>query len=127
MPDTSRRIVLKEMLFDLHYRLRLADELFCEAAEALVAAAALEEWKSRSEALEKIRAYSQALQIIHRDQYRIFEDRRAVFPPELAAWVFETPEGEITAELQLKRLHAIAQGLELALDRELLKTELHHE
>lgn len=111
-------------MFDLHYRLRLADELFCAAAESLVAAAALEEWNSRSEAIRKIREYSQALRIIHEDHCRIVEGKRAVFPAELAEWIFDLPDGEIAAELHLKRLHAIAEGLELFLDRELLKMEL---
>ena len=124
MSGKSRQILLREMMFDLHYRLRLADELFCAAAESLVAAAALEEWNSRSEAIRKIREYSQALRIIHEDHCRIVEGKRAVFPAELAEWIFDLPDGEIAAELHLKRLHAIAEGLELFLDRELLKMEL---
>ena len=50
------------------------------------------------------------------------EGKRAVFPAELAEWVFELPEGEVAARLHLERLHAIAEGMELILDRELLKT-----
>lgn len=127
MSERSRRILLREMILDLHYRLRLADGLFCDAAESLVSAAALEDWNSRSEALRKIGAYSQALRIIHQDRCRIMEGKRAVFPAELGEWVFELPEGEAAARLHLERLHAIAGGLELVLDRELLKTELRHE
>ena len=127
MSEKSRQILRREMILDLHYRLRLADDLFCDAAESLVSAAALEDWNSRSEALRKIGAYSRALRIIHQDHCRITEGKRAVFPAELAEWVFELPEGEVTARLHLERLRAVAEGLELVLDRELLKTELRHE
>ena len=51
MSERSRQILLREMILDLHYRLRLADDLFCDAAESLVSAATLEDWNSRSEAL----------------------------------------------------------------------------
>ena len=72
------------MILDLHYRLRLVDDLFCSAAESLVSAAALEDWKSRSEVILKIRAYSQTLQIINADLCRIIEGKRAVFPADLS-------------------------------------------
>jgi len=127
MSDRSQQVLLREMILDLHYRLRLADDLFCEAAESLVSAAALENWSSRSEAIRKIRTYSQSLQIIHQDFLRIIEEKHAVFPPDLAEWVFDLPNGEITAQLHLERLHAIAEGLELILNRELLKMEVRHE
>ena len=112
------------MILDLHYRLRLADDLFCDAAESLVSAAALENWSSRGEAVRKIREYSQALRIIHQDFCRILEDKRAVFPAELEEWVFDLTDGETKAQLHLERLHAIAGGLELVLNRELLKMEV---
>ena len=76
------------MILDLHYRLRLVDDLFCSAAESLVSAAALEDWKSRSEVILKIRAYSQALQIINADLCRIIEGKRAVFPADLSEWIY---------------------------------------
>ena len=116
--------MLREMILDLHYRLRLADDLFCNAAESLVSAAALENWNSRSEAVRKIREYSQALRIIHQDQCRIMEGKHAVFPAELEEWFFDLPDGETKAQLHLERLHAIAEGMELVLDRELLKMEV---
>ncbi|MBQ9336759.1 MAG: hypothetical protein IJS14_05625 [Lentisphaeria bacterium] len=127
MRDRNQQILFREMVLDLHYRLRLADDLFCGAAESLVSAAALENWGSRGEAVRKIREYSQALQIIHQDFCLVVEEKRAVFPPDLAEWVFDRPDGEAAAQLHLKRLHAIAEGLELVLDRELLQMELHHE
>ena len=121
MLDRNQRVLFREMILDLHYRLRLADDLFCGAAESLVSASALENWGSRSEAVRKIREYSQALQIIHQDFLRIIEEKHAVFPPDLAEWIFDLPDGEIKAQLHLERLHAIAEGLELALNRELLR------
>ena len=127
MGNGSQQILRREMILDLHYRLRLADDLFCDAAESLAAAAALENWESRVESLRKIRAYSQALQVIHQDHCRITEGRRAVFPEELAEWVFELPDGETAAQLHLERLRAIAESLELVLDRELMSMEFSRE
>lgn len=123
MRDTSQQILFREMILDLHYRLRLADDLFCSAAESLVSAAALEDWKSRSEVILDIRKYSQALQIINSDLCRIIEGKRAVFPAELSEWIFDFPDGENKAQLQLERLHAAAQGMEMAVNRELLHLE----
>ena len=125
MSGSCRQVLLKEMVLDLHYRLRLADEVFCKAAESLVSAVALENWNSRSEAIRKIREYSQALRIIHQDHCLVMEGKRAVFPAELPEWVFELPDGESSAQLHLKRLRAIAEGLELVLDRELLRMEFN--
>ena len=124
MSEKSQRILFREMIFDLHYRLRLADDLFCDAAESLASAAALENWNSRSEAVRKIREYSRALQIIHQDHCRIMEGKHAVFPPDLEEWIFDLPDGETRAQRHLERLHAVAMGLELVLDRELLKMEV---
>ena len=127
MSERSQQVLLREMILDLHYRLRLADDLFCNAAESLVSAAALENWDSRGEAVRKIREYSQALRIIDQDLCQIEEGKHAVFPAELEEWIFDLPDGEIEAQLHLKRLHAIAAGLELILNRELLKMEVCHE
>lgn len=127
MSERSQQVLLREMILDLHYRLRLADDLFCNAAESLVSAAALENWNSRGEAVRKIREYSQALRIIDQDLCQIEEGKHAVFPAELEEWIFDLPDGEIEAQLHLKRLHAIAAGLELILNRELLKMEVCHE
>ena len=124
MSERSQQILIREMILDLHYRLRLADDLFCHAAESLVSAAALENWSSRGEAVRKIREYSQALQLIYQDHCRIVEGKHAVFPAELAEWIFELPDGETKVQLHLERLHAIAEGMELVLHRELLKTEV---
>ena len=124
MSERSRQVLFREMILDLHCRLRLADDLFCHAAESLVSAAALENWNSRSDAVRKIREYSQALRIIHQDFRRILEDKHAVFPAELEEWIFDLPDGETGAQRHLERLHAIAGGLELVLGRELLKMEV---
>ena len=127
MSNRNQEILLREMILDLHYRLRLADDMFCSAAESLVSASALENWSSRSEAVRKIREYSQALRIIHQDFCRILDGKRAVFPAELAEWVFDHPDGESAAQLHLKRLHAIAEGLGLTLNRELIQMVNRHE
>ena len=85
-----------------------------------MSAAALENWSSRSETVRAIRAYSQGLRVICHDLCLIMEGKHAVFPPELAEWVFDLPDGEIKAKLHLERLHAIAMGLESALNQKLL-------
>lgn len=123
MSERKQPILFREMILDLHYRLRLADDLFYSAAESLVSAAALEDWKSRSEVILKIRAYSNALQIINADLCRIIEGKLAIFPAELPEWIFDFPNGEFKTQNQLERLHAIARGIEMAINRELLHME----
>ena len=123
MSERSQQVLLREMIFDLHYRLRLADDLFCTAAESLVSAAVLEDWNSRNEAIRKIGEYSQALRIIYQDHCLIMTEKHAVFPAELAEWIFDLSDGEIKAQLHLERLHAIAGNLELLLNRKLLEME----
>lgn len=127
MSEKRQPILFREMILDLHYRLRLVDDLFCSAAESLVSAAALEDWKSRSEVILKIRAYSQALQIINADLCRLIEGKKAIFPVELSDWIFDLPDGENKVQLQLERLHAIAEGLEMTVNREILHMEFGHE
>lgn len=127
MSDRSKQILFREMILDLHYRLRLADDLFCITAESLVSAAALEVWKSRCEVILKIKEYSQALQIINADLCRLIEGKKAIFPAELSDWIFDLPDGENKVQLQLERLHAIAEGLEMTVYREILHMEFCHE
>ena len=127
MNDENRQIVRREMMLDLNYRLRLADGLFFAAAETLVSAAALEDWNGRCETLRRIGAYGRALRTIARDLSLVSKGRQTVFPPELAPWIFEGSDGDIAAQLQLKRLRVIAEGMELAVDGELLQMELRHE
>ena len=127
MGDRSKQILFREMILDLHYRLRLADDLFCKTAESFVSAAALEEWKSRSEVILKVNEYSQALQIINADLCRIVEGKQAIFPVELSDWIFDLPDGETKVQRQLERLHAIAEGLEMTVNRELIHMEFGNE
>lgn len=123
MERKRQQVLLREMTFDLHGRLRLADDLFGAAVESLVSAAALEDWTSRGEALRNIRAYSLALRVIHQDLSRIAEEKHAVFPAELEPWIFERPEGEIAARRHLERLRGIAGAMEMLLDRKLPQGE----
>ena len=111
------------MVIDLCYRLRLADDLFCRAAENFVAAATLEEWQSRSEVIENLREYARSLQIINADFCRIIEGKQALFPAELPDWIFELPDGESKVQNYLEHLHNIAKALKMTADRELLHME----
>jgi len=126
MRDSNQQVLFREMILDLHYRFRLADELFCKAAESFVAAAA-EDWEKRSTVIQNLREYSQALQIINQDFCRIVKGQHAVFPAELAEWVYDLPDGEIKVQLYLERLRAIAEGEAMAVNRELLHMEFNHE
>lgn len=124
MPDKNQMILYREMLLDLHYRFSLAEELFCHAAESLISASALEGWRGKREALFKINAYSNALQIIHADLYRILEEKRAVFPPDLQDWIWDQPDAEAKVSLHLERLHVVAEGLQTEVSKELLRLEV---
>ena len=120
MSKRRQNVLFREMILDLHYRLLLADDSFCRTAEALMAAAATEEWQSRCDALRLIGEYSQTLQLINSDLCRVADGKQAVFPADLGAWIFDSGDGEFLAQRQLKRLRAIAEGLEMTVDRELL-------
>ncbi len=127
MKDQNQRIFFREMVLDLHYRLRMADELFCEAAESFVASVAFDEWENRRKVIGNIREYARALQIIDADFSRIVTGRQVVFPAELGEWIYDFADGESKVQSHLERLRAIADGLEMAVDRELLRMELSDE
>jgi len=127
MGDKSQRVLFREMILDLLYRLRLADAMFCKTAEDFVSAAALEDWEGRSRTLRSIREYSQTLQIINVDFCRIVDGKNAVFPEELGEWVYDSLDGELKVQKHLAWLHVIAEGLEMAVNRELLNMEFGHE
>lgn len=124
MADKIRSVLVREMLYDLAYRLRLADDLFVQAAESLASASVLEEWESRSEACRRIRAYARALRIIDCDLSHTVEGRVVVFPAEIEAWNFGEPGGCELARQLLTRLHTVARGMEFAVERELLRLEV---
>ena len=121
-PDTT---MYREMLLDLNYRLRLADDLFCRSADKLLSAAALEDWASRVEAAAGINDYEQALRLIERDLLRLTDHTRVVFPAELPEWRADEPDCEEGCDRQLKHLHWIAESMELAVNSRLLRLSLH--
>ncbi len=127
MNDKNQRILFLEMILDLHYRLRFADAIFCNAAEDFVSASALEDWEGRSRTLRDIREYSQTLQIINVDFGRIVDRKKAVFPEELGEWIYDSLDGDLKVQKHLERLHFIAEGLEMAVNSELLHLESVHE
>ncbi len=123
MSDRSQQVLFQEMILDLHYRLCLADAMFCDTAENFVSAAVLEDWEGRSRTIQGIREYSQALQLINVDFCQIIDGKDAAFPEELGGWVYDSADGELKIQNQLERLHVIAEGLDMVLKREYLHLE----
>ena len=73
-------IMLKEMSFDLSYRLRLAEDLFCEAATAVMAANTFDDFTWKQQASQKVHDYAQTLFVIHDDLIRIHDTQPIIFP-----------------------------------------------
>lgn len=121
-PDTT---MYREMLVDLNYRLRLADDLFCRCADRLLSASALEDFESRAEAAAGINGYERTLRLIERDLLRLTDQTEAVFPAELTEWRAGEPDCEEICGRQLKHLHWIAGNMELAVNSRLLRLSLH--
>ena len=54
MPETKNTIY-REMVIDLLYRLRLADDLFCQTSDAVISALSLGEISGKKEAAEALK------------------------------------------------------------------------
>lgn len=124
MPDKTENVMMREMVLDLCYRLRLADDLFCIAADSVVTAMETDEFSAKLATLDDIREYAESLRIVAADFERIFDQKRLVFPPDVADWIWEQPNAETQISLYLERMHSNAHGMELVLDAELVKHEV---
>lgn len=124
MADDNQSMMFLELVLDLCYRLRLADDLFCPAAKAVLSAIASNDFNPKWDAVNAVRKYSESLQIIHTDFERVLDGRRIVFPQDIADWVWEQPDAETKISLYLERMHASACGMEMLLNAELLKLEV---
>lgn len=114
MPATISQfhlVMLKEMSFDLCYRLRLAEDLFCQAASAVVAANAFDDFTWKQQASKMVRDYAQALLVIYDDLTRIHDTQPIAFPREPAEWVWEMPHPIATLTAFLERMQAAAQAM----------------
>ena len=124
MNITTQHAIYHEMVLDLCYRLRLADDLFCEAADAVVSAMKARGFAEKERAAACVHDYSQALQVIYIDFERVMEGCHIVFPPEVAAWRWNEPDGDSMMERTVERLHAIAESMEMKVNVEILKAEV---
>lgn len=114
-----------EMLMDLCYRLRLADDLLDLATDSLVDAMTLEDFAAKRRTIEQIHAYAQALQLIYADFRHLIDDCHVTFPTEPVLWQWNEPRGEEVITTVIERLHDIADGLRLKLNAALDHQENH--
>ena len=120
---TSKNSIYREMVVDLLYRLRLVDELFCQTTDAVISAMNAEDVAAKRQAVQQIRSYSSALQVIYADFLRLIEGQHVVFPADVSLWQWEEPNGgELIAQV-LERLHGIEEGMEGKLDEEMSNME----
>ncbi len=123
MPETKNTIY-REMVMDLLYRLRLADDLFCQTSDAVISALSLGEISGKKEAVEALYSYAKALRVIYVDFLHVIEGQHVVFPAEVSLWQWNEPDGEDIIARTIERLHAIAEGMEMKLNAEMLKLEV---
>lgn len=119
----SRNTIYREMVIDLLYRLRLADDLFCQASDAVMSAIGLEDAAGKAEATSLLRSYAKSLQVIYADFLHLVEGQHVVFPAEVSLWQWNEPDGEGAIARIMERLHFIAEGMEMRLNAELAKRE----
>ena len=119
-----KNTIYREMVIDLLYRLRLADDLFCQASETVMSAIGLEDAAGKMEATSLLRSYAKALQIIYADFLHLIEGQHIVFPAEISFWQWNEPDGEEAITRIIERLHTIAEGMEMRLNAELMKQEV---
>jgi len=123
MPETKNTIY-REMVMDLLYRLRLGEDLFCQATEAVLSAMGLDEAASRKDAIAQISSYAKALKVVYADFLHVIEGQHIVFPADVSLWQWNEPGGEECIARTVERLHAIADGMEMKLNAEMLKWEV---
>jgi len=125
MTKNNSIIILREMLLDISYRLRICDDAFCRCGDLMMSAMTLSDFKMKFEALRGMRNYAQDVQLIALDLKHLMEVRRIVFPAELQDWIWDEENPEIAVTLYLERIHSAAESLSLAVRSELLKMELN--
>ena len=104
--------IFREMLLDLCYRLRLADELLGRTSEALVDALTLEDFAAKRQTTALLAEYAQALQLIYADFHHLVSDCQVTFPPTPALWQWNEPDGDAAITDAIERMHNIAEGME---------------
>ena len=119
MPEIKQDSIFREMVGDLCYRLRLADDLFDHTTEALLAALNQEEFEAKAKATSQLNGYLQALQLIYTDFRHIIARRSVLFPATIGLWQWNEEDAEELVTLTLERLHSIADGMLRTLHSEL--------
>ena len=117
--------IKREMIIDLIYRLRLVEDLFCQATDQLMSAMSMEDADGKKQAVQSIRGYAKALRVVYADLQHVIEGRHIVFPAEISAWQWNEPDGEDAITMTVERLHSIAEGMEMKLNAEFLQKEVH--
>ena len=120
----SKNTIYREMVIDLLYRLRLADDLFCQASDAVMSAIGLEHAAGKAEATSLLRSYAKSLQVIYADFLHLVDGLHVVFPAEVTLWQWNEPDGEGAIARIIERLHTIADGMEMRLDAEMARQEV---
>jgi hypothetical protein len=123
MPD-HKNTLYREMVLDLLYRLRLAEDLFCQTTESVMSAMSLGEVSAKKEAMEQLCAYAKSLKVVYADFLHLAEGLHAMFPADISLWQWNEPDGEEVIARTLDRLHTIAEGMEMKLNTEILKWEV---
>jgi len=121
---TRKNSIYREMVVDLLFRLQLADELFCQTTDAVISAMSADEATAKKTALEQIRSYSCALQVIYADFLHLVNGLHIVFPPDVSLWQWQEPSGGKTVAQVLERLHGIEEGMEEKLDEAMHSMEV---
>ena len=111
------------MVLDPIYRLRLAAELFCRVTDMVMSAMSMDDADGRQQAVEQLHAYAQSIQVIHADFLHVLDGHHVAFPASIQLWQWYEPAGDEIVAWTLERLHAIAEGMELKLNTEMLKME----
>ena len=122
--QTIKNTIIKEMLMDLRYRLLLAYDIFGQATESIMSAMGIEDFAAKAQAVESMRSYSQALQIVYADFMHVIDGCSVAFPPEMTLWQWNEQDADERIALTLERLHNIAEGLEAKISGELTTEEI---
>jgi len=120
----NKNTIYREMVMDLLYRLRLADDLFCQTSDAVMSAIGLGDASGKTVATGLLRSYEKALQVIYADFLHLVEGQHIVFPAEISLWQWNEPDGEHAIARTIERLHAIEEGMEMKLNAEMAVQEV---
>ena len=118
-----KNTIYREMVIDLLYRMRLADDLFSQASDAVISAIGLEDVSAKTEATACLRSYAKSLQVIYADFHHLVEGQHVLFPAEVSLWQWNELNGEEVITHVIERLHAIAEGMEMKLNAEMSMQE----